>query len=129
MSDRFSGKQTVFWRERFDDSLRVRIIAPYYPLFIEPDGYLTRDDACHALMHYATTARNNWELEAETIRLEDEHDREINYHQLFHSIARLHGVEPEVMSKFWWQIDLQFAAMQLPLVHQSIRFDKIVRIH
>ena len=88
---------------------------------------LTAHRACHALFHYATLARKNYEFETDTIQLEGE-NRLVNNFALFKSVAILYGVEPEEMLHFWHEIDLQFGLLGIPRVPLHYRFAAIPQI-
>lgn len=85
---------------------------PIYRAYIQPDGWLTADLACHALFHYNNTAIEVYKSEKEDIKLEGYQGR-LNLHQLYTSIATLYGVDPNDMGKYWPAVDLQIRSLGL----------------
>ena len=91
--------------------------------YITPNGFLTNDLATHALFRYYLSARYWWEKEQENLlAYEGEVDSSVNYQQMFSSIARLYGVEPEYMAKFWHNVDMQCRALHIPLLPDEDRY-------
>ena len=104
---------------------------PVYSKYVVPDGYLTSDMACQALWHYYLSARITYEKFVQKIIVfEGEPDPQVNFQQLFTSIAMLYGVAPESMIKFWSNIDAQCIRLHLPKLPDSdeFRFNKVPEI-
>ncbi len=99
--------------------------------YLTPNGYLINDPACHGLFYYYLIARKNLEqYEIDPIIYEDEPWPDINFKQLFSSIAIAYGVEPERMTKFWVNVDMQCDVLNLPRLpgDERIRFNKVAEI-
>lgn len=102
-----------------------------YQDYIAPAGALEEHPACHALFFYATRARNNVEQEKDTIKLEGDNSSDsdrFDYRQLFTSVAKIYGVEPEHMVHYWRNVDEQFRLLGLPLVPVGYRWDGKVEV-
>jgi len=113
---------------------RIQMQYQMFTEYEQPNGFLTRDRACHALMYYALTARKAYEdidLGYE-IQYDDPNVlwNRANYRQMFTSIAMLYDVEPEQMARFWDCIDMQFFALDLPTLpnEDQYRFNKTPEI-
>ena len=100
------------------------ILAP--PLYVDmvaPRGFLDQYRESHALWYYYTLARKAYEeIIADPIVLEGDRDPTANFRQLFTSIAKLYGVQPEAMAKCWPQIDMQCFALNLPKLPDEERY-------
>lgn len=113
---------------RLDRELGVMFDVPFYDDLVVPQGWLANDPACNALFHYALVARMSHENAVDTTAIEGTHDESPNYHILFKSIARQHGVDPVAMVRFWRNVDMQFTALHLPHTPAWCRFDKPIEI-
>ena len=88
-----------------------------------PYGAIPKDEpAAHALFRYYVTARQNWERANTMIRYEHEKDDGINYKQLMTSIARMYGVTPEEMVRFWKEVDFTCTLCNLPKLPDEERY-------
>lgn len=96
--DQKTGKQFTFY-------------APLYTAYLEPQGFLVQDHACHALWHYYVTALENFK-DSRKQKYEGNRDT-YNLEQLWRSIARLYTVNPNDMEKFWPLIDKQADLIQI----------------
>lgn len=109
----------------------ITFTPPTFRAYEAPLGWLTHDQACHALWYYYITALNNYlEHIDDPIVLEGDPDVEPDFRQLFTSIATMYGVQPEQMVKFWRNVDLQCTIMaltKLPM-NDKYRFDKTPEI-
>lgn len=121
--------------------IKIRTQMPdYAKLWIVHGGHLpslTRH--APALFHYYTVARAAYERQTDTTSkvIKSGHmghsvgqDTRHNYHQLLLSIARAYDVEPEEMTKFWKEVDLQAVTLGLPLLpdEEQYRFNTVVEI-
>ena len=107
--------------------LNCQFNRPYYHGFLQPEGALTRDPACHALMCYALQVKVNLEAKNETIKYEESGDLDLgNYKQLWVSTATSYGVEPEEMVKYWPNIDAQLAALGSPTVPEIFKMRSVL---
>lgn len=104
--------------------INVSFRMPIYTFLIAPNGFLTHDKECHALWHYYTLARKNYEEEFKDtlILYEGDLDPKYDNRQLFISIATAYGVQPESMIRFWPNVDLQCNVLQLPKLPDEDRF-------
>jgi hypothetical protein len=90
---------------------------PIYESLMAPAGFLDNHVESHALWTYYTMARHTWEINVnDPIVYEDQLDPQSDFRQLFLSVARMYGVNPENMANCWPQIDLQARALELPLM-------------
>lgn len=112
-------------------SLTLPIFGDYQP----PNGFLTRDRACHALMYYALTARRTYEevvLDTQIV-YEGHDDMQANFRQMFTSIAMLYDVTTQEMTKHWSAVNMQFDALNLPQLpdEERYRFNRpeIIKAH
>jgi hypothetical protein len=99
------------------DSIKFEV--PLFPELIQPNGFLDRSREAHALWFYYTRARLAFETHLEPIVIQrvgdlPTADPEVNYRQLFTSVAQMYGVKPEAMAKCWDMVDMQCAALKLP---------------
>lgn len=104
---------------------------PTFGRYEKPDGYLVHDPACHALWYYYVVAHNNYRDHIfDPIVLEGDPDQEVNFSQLFTSIALMYGVAPESMLKFWKNIDAQCIKLDVGLLpdRDAYRFNAIPEI-
>ncbi len=96
------------------------------PTFVEyeaPNGYLVHHNACHALFYYYLAARRNYEYNVkDPVVLEGDPDQEVNFKQLFTSIALAYGVEPDQMLRFWANVNLQCGVLDLPELPEKYMF-------
>ena len=94
------------------------------PLFLKymfPNGGLNQHRATHALFYYFLLARKAWEEEKGGIVYEDDPEPIFDYLQLFKTIARLYGVEPEEMEKCWYEVDYTCFINDLPKLPKNTR--------
>jgi len=97
------------------DKPTIAFHMPVFNGYLVPDGFLLKDLACHALWYYYLIARGTYETHVlNPIVYEGDKDDEFNFQQMFSSVATSYGVQPEVMIKFWNNIDLQCWALELP---------------
>ena len=107
---------------------------PAIPLFLgymQPHGYLDQHRESHALWYYYLTARNVYETHIEDIVvLEGDVDPPYNFRQLFTSVARMYGVQPEGMGKCWLLVDKQCDLLGLPRMPEGerYRFDSKIQL-
>lgn len=102
---------------------------PTFGEYEQPKGWLIREPACHALFYYYLIARRNYEEHIkDPIVYEGDLDPEVNFKQLFSSIALAYGIEPEKMLKFWSNVDLQCGILDLPKLPEEYRFNKAPEI-
>lgn len=102
---------------------RINYVAPEYSGWtLLHGGALHANQACYALMHYAITARQIYDMHENPNRvreLEGQTNQTVNYRELFKSTALIHGVEPSEMLHFWSQVDAQFRILGIPCVPLS----------
>lgn len=82
-------------------------------------------------MYYAILARKNYEEHVlNPIVYEGEKDPNVNFKELFKSIALMYSTTPEKMVKFWSNVDMQFTIMRLPKLpdEDKYRFDRTAGI-
>jgi len=106
------------------------IFTPHlYTNYTQPHGYLTRDVACHALFYYSTVATNVWDRAEHALVMEgDTSPPEPNYHQLFLSISKMYGVDPNRMENFWELIDKQCEKLRITKAPDAVRHGSRDRI-
>jgi len=104
----------------------VKFTPKRFTNLIKPNGFLDDHPACHALYFYAQLAHENWIKEKNYPVLEGETDPVYNYHQLFKSIAKMYGVEPEEMVNYWDNIDYQMIVDNEPTLpnEEKYRWDR-----
>lgn len=107
-------------RIRFENmgGMRLQLESPYFDQLVRsnaPDGKgrLPQDVAAHALWHYFCVASNAWYNETCGLVYEGERDHRFNPKETFESIAKVHGVKPEEMSRYWNVIEQQRLALGL----------------
>lgn len=113
------------------DKLQLTFNMPSFNAYLVPVGFLIEDRACHALWYYYLIARQTYETHIhDPIVYEDDKDPEYNFKQLFTSVAKAYGVRPEVMCKFWKNVDFQCRTLELPLLpdEDKYRFNQIPEI-
>lgn len=102
---------------------------PTFQDYETPKGWLQHDPACHALFYYYLIARRNYEEDIkDPIVLEGDKDPELNFKQLFTSIALAYGVAPDKMLKFWSNVNLQCDLLKLPQLPESYCFKHVPEI-
>ena len=102
---------------------------PTFIWYEPPNGFLAHDAACHALFYYYLTARTNYEDNVkDPVVLEGDPDQELNFKQLFTSIALAYGVEPDKMLKFWSNVNLQCGVLELPQLPEEYMFKHVPEI-
>lgn len=94
---------------------------PIYANMVQPQGWLTRDVPCHALFHYFNTAIGIYKSLKEDVVYEGDQQR-YNLHQLYLSVAKLYGVDPNEMGKYWAAVDLQAGALGLTQMPRGVEF-------
>ncbi len=113
------------------DELSITFEPPTFVQYEQPEGWLIRDAACHALWYYYIVATNNLiEHIEEPIVFEGDPDVVPDFRQLFTSIATAYGVQPEQMIPFWVNVDMQCDVLglrKLPTQDQY-RFNKTPEI-
>ena len=111
--------------------LNIQFQMPRFDPYVMPTGFLSPDTPCHALFYYYLAARRTYENDVvDPIVYEGEPDPEVNFRQLFTSIATAYGVQPEHMLKYWSNVDLQCNLLRLPLMPSGdqYRFDKVAEM-
>ena len=119
--------------------LTMRLEVPTYDQYsTDVGGYLSDHRASRALFHYYVTARAAYERIEDPIKVEQvgQYGHVIgegtkhNFHQLFASVALIYNVEPEEMTKYWMEVDMQAGALGLPLLPDAewLRFNKVPEI-
>jgi len=105
-----------------------------FPLFIgfqAPDGFLTPRRESHALFMYNAAGCRTYENTVkDVIVYEGDKDPVANFRQLFEGVARLYGVKPHVMAKFWPQVDKQCEAIGYSVLpnEEQYRFNRVPEI-
>lgn len=102
-----------------------------YTQYEFPNGGLpVGERAAHALFHYYTIARLNYERETTMIRYEHEKDDGINYRQVMSSVAMMYDTTPENMIKFWKHIDWTCSIFHLPKLpdEERYRFNRPIEV-
>jgi len=93
-----------------------------YVAYIQPQGFLTGDMACHALFYYSTVATFAWErVQTRLIMEGDKVPPPPNYHQLFLSIAKIYGVDPNAMENYWELVDRQCDKLGITRAPNAVR--------
>lgn len=107
-------------RIRFEHKggMRLQLESPYFDQLVrnsDPDGKgrLPTDVAAHALWHYYCVASVAWHNEVHGLVYEGERDHSFNAKECFESIAKVHGVPPQDMSRYWNVILQQRIALGL----------------
>lgn len=79
-----------------------------FPNKTQPLGLLHPHMACQAMYYYWGLAQENYTQQVKlNIVLEGEKDPEYNYKQLFLTISKIYGVQPEEMVNFWQTVRTQ----------------------
>lgn len=112
--------------------LKINMRAPFFQDHLMPDGFLTRDMACHACWYYyilATNARHNVgnSIDDQTIEYNAESMTDIplwrdkRFNQQAKSIALLYGLEsPDEMWKYWPNVKMEARRLNLTPPHDEI---------
>jgi len=111
--------------------LNIKFTVPRFDTYIIPAGWLSIDTPCHALFYYYLAARRTYENDVkDPIVYEGEPDPEVNFRQLFTSIAVAYGVQPEHMLKYWINVDMQCDLLHIPRLpaEDKYRFDTVAEI-
>ncbi len=109
----------------------INFNVPLFRAYEAPNGFFTDEIACHALWYYYLCARNAFETHvADVVVFEGDPDPQMDLKQLMMSIATAYGVQPEVMVKFWRNVDMQCATLGLPKMPagEKYRFDTVVEV-
>lgn len=109
----------------------IKFDVPIFTAYIVPYGYLDSNRESHALWYYYVVARQAYETHVlDQIVLEGDKDPVANFRQLFTSVARMYGVEPEAMAKCWDRIDAQCDLINCPRMpdEERYRFDRVQSI-
>lgn len=100
--------------------MKINFAVPNYREWtILRGGALHDQPACHALMHYAISARQIYDMHLNPGRVREYEgvtNQTTNPRELFKSIALIHGVEPGEMLHFWSVVDAQFRLLDIPPV-------------
>lgn len=123
MSDGINKKDT-----RTDNPFANQPVAiQLFPELIAPNGFLSPTRESMACWYYYVLARRNWEECKDALFIEGHDDPSFNFRQLFTSIAKIYGVEPEGMAKCWKGVDLTAFALGLPQLpdEERYRFDRV----
>lgn len=113
---------------KLDDAIKEKKITFEIPMFVsleKPNGFLCiKDRACHGCFSYAVRARQAYETHYQgfAVAYEGDLDTQVNFLQLFKSIALWYGVQPEEMTRHWQCVDMQFVALALPQLPDEERF-------
>ena len=105
--------------------------ATRYTQYEIPNGGLpVNNREASALFHYYVTARATYERVNTEIRYEHEHEDIVNYNQLFSSVARMYGVEPEKMVKHWAAVDFTCTLHSLPKLpdEEKYRMNRTIEV-
>ena len=101
--------------------------------YIKPLGVFTHELETHALFYYYLIARRAYEenIKDEPIVYEGHKDPEVNFQQIFISVASMYGIEPSAMSRRWELIDQQCLLAGLPLMpnEDKYRHNAIIRLN
>lgn len=122
MSDGINKKDV-----RTDNPFKDQPVAiQLFPELIIPNGFLSPIRESMACWYYFVLARRNYEVQQDAIFYEGHRDPDFNYRQLYTSIAKMYGVEPEAMAKCWGEVDKTAFALGLPLLpdEERYRFDR-----
>ncbi len=93
----------------------ITLSPPIFYQYIVPNGYLTPEIEVHALWYYYLCANKAMRQAENDFRLESQDmPMEINYRQIFTSIAHMYNVDTEKMNNCWPQIDKQCELLNLP---------------
>jgi len=114
--------------EQIDD-VKVQWQPRLFMDYVKPNGWLEKDTTCHGLFFYYLMARKAYEDNIkDPIFIEGDIDLEVNFRQLFTSIARLYGTRPERMVRFWSHVDMQVMALKLPKLPEQYKFNSEIRV-
>lgn len=108
--------------------MKIDLNPPFFLGYQQPYGFLDSSREAHGLWNYYLCARNAYETHNfDVIVLEGEKDPEVNFQQLFTSMAQIYGVQPEAMAKCWKMIDLQCVSINLPKLpdEERYRFNRV----
>lgn len=101
--------------------------------YIKPNGVFTHEIETHALFYYYLIARRTYEenVLVERIVLEGDKDLQVNFQQMFESVASMYGIDPSAMSRRWEIIDQQCLLKELPLLpnEDKYRHNAIIRLN
>ncbi len=112
------------------DNVKVQWEPRLFMDYVKPKGWLEQDTTCHALFFYYLMARRAYEENIkDPVFLEGHIDLEVNFKQLFTSIARLYGTTPEEMVRFWSNVDMQCYALKLPKLADGYKFNKKIEVN
>lgn len=93
-----------------------------FPELIAPNGFLSPMRESMACWYYYVLARRNYEEMKDALFLEGHADPTFNFRQLFTSIAKMYGVEPEGMAKCWTEVDMTAFGLGLPRLPDEERY-------
>jgi len=102
---------------------KIKFSPPVFPSIMVPNGFLDQHRESHALWYYYLCARQAYEASVvDPMEYEGEKDSQVNYYELFKSIAKIYGVRPENMANCWTQIDMQCVASKVPQLPDEERY-------
>lgn len=94
-----------------------------------PNGFLLPHPACQALWYYTILIKMQKLEEVDPIQYDDVWPPRVRHaKELFMSIAMLYSTTPDMMLKFWPNVDMQCVSMKSPKVHVELRHDKVPEI-
>jgi len=111
------------------DNVKVQWEPRLFMDYVKPKGWLEKDTTCHGLFFYYLMAQKAYEDNIkDPVFLEGHKDLEVNFKQLFTSIARLYGTKPEKMIRFWSNVEMQCAVLKLPKLAEQYKFNSEIRV-
>ena len=101
----------------------------FFPELIYPKGGLSSDRACHALWFYYMNVQKLIEggkMGDNFVIYEGDPKPAWNLRQLFESIAMTYEIRPDVMGRFWGNVDTTCDMCEIPRLpnKESFRFNK-----
>lgn len=102
---------------------KLRFSVPIFQDYLPPNGMLDEYLETHALFYYYLLAMRQYQekIESVPIVLEGNPDPQVDFKQLYLSVARMYEVDPEKMANAWHQIDMQCRILGYPPLPDKYR--------
>lgn len=106
-----------------NDKTEITFAVHLFVQYMWPNGGLNQHRETHALFYYYLLAKNAYDtMQAGMIAYEGDADSGFNFEQLFKSVARMYGVEPEAMVKCWDLVDYTCFLNDLPKLPDETKY-------
>lgn len=112
------SKETKMPKEIEHKGKKIKLF--FQPIFFEPyltpNGFLTKDLACHAMFYAYIIAQANVKEIQEKLFYDNEEDQVYNFRDLFKTIATIYNVDPDKMWNYKFLVEQQMRALFLKTI-------------